>query len=49
MNNKNVTLKNDDEYIDPHILCPSYPNCDEQWTGCRVICGDDVELFGHKD
>ena len=44
-----VLMGEEDENLDSHLSCPSWPNCDEQWTGCRLAAGDDVEMFGHKD
>jgi hypothetical protein len=38
----------EDETTDPHLACPAYPNCDINWTGCRLEAGDDVEMFGNK-
>lgn len=37
------------EYVDPHIVCYSYPNCDEAPMGCHHVMGDDVEAYGHRD
>jgi hypothetical protein len=37
------------EYVDPHLGCYSYPNCDEDPLGCRHVMGDDVEQYGHRD
>ena len=37
------------EYVDPHLGCYSYPNCDEAPNGCRHVMGDDVETYGHRD
>ena len=37
------------EYVDPHLGCYSYPNCDEAPNGCRHVMGSDVEEYGHKD
>ena len=34
---------------DPHLGCPSYPNCDEAPNGCSVVSGKDVEFYGHRD
>lgn len=36
-------------YVDPHIACYSYPNCDEAPMGCRVMHGEDAEPYGHRD
>ena len=37
------------KYVDPHIACYSYPNCDEAPNGCKHVMGDDVETYGHRD
>ena len=37
------------KYVDPHIGCYSYPNCDVAPNGCKHVMGDDVEPYGHKD
>ena len=34
---------------DSHLICPSYPNCDESPLGCRILMGNDVEYYGAKD
>jgi len=31
-----------------HLGCPAYPNCDENPIGCRILQGENVEMFGHK-
>ena len=36
-------------YHDPHIVCYSYPNCDEAPSGCVVENGNDAEPYGHRD
>ena len=33
---------------DEHICCYSYPNCDIDPLGCKIVMGKDVEPFGHK-
>ena len=35
--------------VDPHIGCFSWPNCDEDPNGCRLLMGDDVESYGYRD
>tara|TARA_R110002020_G_scaffold43870_2_gene126952 strand:- start:3044 stop:3550 length:507 start_codon:yes stop_codon:yes gene_type:complete len=37
------------KYVDPHIACYSYPNCDEAPSGCNHIMGQDAEPYGHRD
>ena len=37
------------KYVDPHIGCYSYPNCDVAPNGCTHVMGDDVEPYGHRD
>jgi len=37
------------EYVDPHIGCYSYPNCDEAPMGCKQVWGDEAEPYGHRD
>lgn len=41
------------ERLDPHLGCPSYPNCGENEDGfdqgCMVEMGDDVEWYGHRE
>ena len=46
---KGKPKKKKKEWIDPHLGCPSYPECDEMPTGCRKIMGKDVEMFGYRD
>jgi len=36
-------------YVDPHLGCYSYPNCDEAPNGCRHVMGDDAEQYGYRD
>ena len=38
-----------EEEVDPHIGCPSYPNCDIDPNGCLLISGANTEFYGHKD
>ena len=36
--------------IDPHLMCPAYPNCDEDPLGCRHETSDEnLEWYGHRD
>jgi hypothetical protein len=37
------------QYVDPHLGCYSYPNCDESPMGCRHVMGDEAEPYGHRD
>ena len=38
-----------EQYEDPHLVCPAYPNCDEDINGCCVENDDDkVEWYGHR-
>ena len=46
---KGKPKKKKKEWIDPHLSCSSYPECDEMPIGCRVMMGKDVEMFGHRD
>ena len=39
----------DADKFDPHIVCFSWPNCDEFPLGCVVRNGLDAEPYGHKD
>ena len=39
----------DADKFDPHIVCFSWPNCDESPLGCVVRNGLDAEPYGHKD
>ena len=32
-----------------HIVCFSYPNCDEAPMGCVVRMGGNAEPYGHRD
>jgi|TARA_R100001198_G_C5179815_1_gene176983 hypothetical protein len=34
---------------DRHVVCYSYPNCDEAPAGCVVRNGEDAEAYGHRD
>lgn len=40
--------KEEEQEIDRHLGCPSYPNCDEEPMGCTVQSGRDVEWYGHR-
>ena len=38
------------EFLDDHLGCYSYPNCDLAPLGCCVLHGiDEAECYGHKD
>ena len=37
-----------DEDLDPHLGCYSYPDCDLNPNGCKILMGKDAEPFGHK-
>ena len=38
------------EYVDEHLGCPSWPNCDLDSNGCcQANDADDVEWYGHRD
>ena len=39
----------DADKFDPHIVCFSWPNCDEFPLGCVVRNGLDAEPYGHRD
>ena len=41
--------KEEEQEIDRHLGCPSYPNCDEAPMGCIAQFGEDVERYGHRD
>ena len=34
---------------DKHVICYSYPNCDEAPAGCVVRNGANAEPYGHRD
>jgi hypothetical protein len=44
-----VKEEDEEQEIDKHLGCPSYPNCDEAPMGCIVQSGGDVEWYGHRD
>ena len=46
---KGKPKKKKKEWINPHLGCPAYPECDEMPIGCRVMMGKDVEMIGHRD
>ena len=39
----------DEDDLEDHVACFSYPCCDDAPTGCRVRYGSDVEPIGHRD
>lgn len=47
--NKKISKDEDEDECDPHIICFSWPNCDEAPLGCVVKNGFDAEPYGHRD
>jgi len=48
VNNKKKKKKRD--FLDRHLGCPSWPNCDIDPNGCIHEVGmDNVEWYGHRD
>ena len=41
-------LTNYRQDLDPHLGCYSYPDCDLNPNGCKILMGKDAEPFGHK-